>query len=265
MHRNDRLEGRTALVTGATSGIGAVIAEELAARGVSLLINGFGDAAEIEETVHRISTTYKIACIYSNADVRQSEAVIEMFRMAITKIGPVDILVNNAGIQHVSPIQEFSDADWDKVISTNLSACFRTSKAALPSMLANNWGRIINIASVHGLVASVNKCAYVAAKHGVVGLTKVIALETAAADITCNAICPGWVRTPLVEAQIAANAVASGRGIEDEAERLVSGKMPSGRFASMESVAQLTLFLCSESASQMTGGHYVVDGGWTAQ
>jgi 3-hydroxybutyrate dehydrogenase len=265
MQSNESLKGRTALVTGATSGIGAAIAEEFAANGASLVINGLGDATTINENIIRISKYYRVACVYSDADLRNADAVTEMFAMAKHKLGAVEILVNNAGVQHVSPIQDFSDAEWDRVISTNLSACFRTSKAALPSMLAENWGRIINIASVHGLVASVNKCAYVAAKHGVVGLTKVIALETASSGVTCNAICPGWVRTPLVEAQIKTNATVSGRSVEEEADRLVAEKTPSGRFASMQSIADLTMFLCSESASEMTGGQYTIDGGWSAR
>ena len=256
---------KTALITGASSGIGLAIARHFATLGYQLVIGGREAAEEVQEILTELKIAGAPAVQYNPADMRDGAAVRKMVADAAEMMGGLDLLVNNAGIQHVSPIDSFPTEAWNAVLDINLSACFHSIAAALPVMRAAEGGRIINIASGQGLVASVNKAAYVAAKHGLIGLTKSVALELADTPITCNAICPGWVRTPLVSAQIEARAEASGRSIEDEAEALVSEKQPTGRFILPEQVAQMAAYLASPAASGITGSHFVVDGGWTAQ
>ncbi|HEX7900375.1 MAG TPA: 3-hydroxybutyrate dehydrogenase [Planctomycetota bacterium] len=246
-----------AIVTGSTSGIGLGIARALAAKGIDLLMNGLDN----EHEAARVAAEFKVKVDYSGADLSKPEHVRAMMERA----GDVDILVNNAGIQHVSAVESFPEERWDKVLAVNLSACFHTIRAALPRMRSKNWGRIINIASVHGLVASPNKSAYVAAKHGLVGLTKVVALETARTGITCNAICPGWVLTPLVQKQIDDRAKRDGIPSEEARDLLLGEKQPSMEFATPEQIGALAVFLCSDAAAQIRGASLTVDGGWSAQ
>jgi len=259
------LKGKVAVVTGSTSGIGLGIASALAAEGADILLNGFGDPAEISGLSKSLADTHGVRVVYSGADMSKPTEIAAMIEHAIAELGAVDILVNNAGIQHTAPVHEFPVERWDAVIAINLSSAFHTIQAALPQMLSRGWGRIINIASAHGLVASVNKVAYVAAKHGILGLTKVVALETATSRVTCNAICPGWVLTPLVQRQI--DDIASREGLDPEAARLrlLSEKQPSLEFATPEQLGAVSLFLCSEAAAQIRGVGLPVDGGWTAQ
>jgi 3-hydroxybutyrate dehydrogenase len=259
------LKGKTALVTGSTSGIGLGIARALAKQGADIVMNGFGDAKEIEKLRAGIEGEFKVRAIYSPADMAKPAEIEGMVKEATTKLGRVDILVNNAGIQHVSPIQNFPPEKWDAVIAVNLSSAFHAVRVALPQMLARNWGRIINIASAHGLVASVDKVAYVAAKHGLVGLTKVVALETAQSGVTCNAICPGWVLTPLVQAQIDARARSESIPVEKAKMDLLGEKQPSLEFVTPEQLGGMAVFLCSPAADQLRGQALAVDGGWTAQ
>jgi len=253
------LEGKVALVTGSTSGIGLGIARALAAEGATVMLNGFGDAAEIEKLRAGLKGRYHGADMAKPAEVRRLVA------QTVAELGRLDILVNNAGIQHVAPVEEFPDERWDAVLAINLSASFHAIKAALPGMRARRWGRIINIASAHGLVASANKAAYVATKHGLVGLTKVVALETAATGITCNAICPGWVLTPLVQKQIDELALREKLSGDEAKRRLLAEKQPSGEFATPEQIGGLVVFLCSQAASQIRGASLSIDGGWSAQ
>jgi 3-hydroxybutyrate dehydrogenase len=260
-----QLSGKRALVTGSTSGIGLAIARGLANEGAKVALNGFGAADEIRGIVRELADLHGAKVQHFEADLAHADAVIDLVRRVEGEIGGVDILVNNAGIQHVAPVESFPPERWDAIIAVNLSAAFHAVRAALPGMRARGWGRIINVASVHGLVASAHKSAYVAAKHGLVGLTKVIALETAREAITCNAICPGWVDTPLVRAQVDARARESGRSPEVEAEALISEKMPSGAFVTPAQVAALALFLCGDAAAQIRGVAWPVDGAWTAQ
>ncbi len=259
------LQDKVALVTGSTSGIGLAIARALAAHGACIMLNGFGERGEIDRIRDEMETTHNVRVMHHPANLLHPNEIYEMVEWASAQLGPVEILVNNAGIQYTAPIDEFPRDKWDAILATNLSAAFHATHDALPFMKRNGWGRIINIASVHGLVASVNKAAYVAAKHGLVGLTKVTALETAGSGITCNAICPGWVRTQLVEKQIEARALSSAMGLEDAARQLLLEKQPSQQFVTVEHVAQLAVFLCSDAASQMTGAALTMDGGWTAQ
>jgi 3-hydroxybutyrate dehydrogenase len=259
------LKGKAAIVTGSTSGIGLGLAQSLAAEGADIMLNGFGDPAEIERLRKGLADTHGVRVRYSNADLSKAAAVNAMVDQAVGELGRIDILVNNAGIQHTAPVHEFPPERWDAVIAINLSAVFHATRAALPQMLGRNWGRIINIASAHGLVASAQKAAYVAAKHGVVGLTKVVALETAATGITCNAICPGWVLTPLVQKQIEDLATREGLTLEAARTRLLAEKQPSREFVTPEQLGALTVFLCSEVGSQIRGAALPVDGGWTAQ
>jgi 3-hydroxybutyrate dehydrogenase len=259
------LSGKVALVTGSTSGIGLGIARALAAAGANVVLNGFGDQAQIDELVAEFRSRYKVTADYSAADMSKPVEIAWMVTQAARELGGVDILVNNAGIQHVAPVEEFPLDKWDAVIAINLSAAFHTIRAALPLMKARKWGRIINIGSTHGLVASVQKAAYVAAKHGILGLTKVVALETATTGITCNAICPGWVLTPLVQKQI--DAIAAREKLAPDAARmkLLGDKQPSLEFATPEQIGAAALFLCSQAAAQIRGIALPVDGGWTAQ
>ena len=258
------LKGKNALVTGSTSGIGLAIARSLAKAGANITLNGLGDAAETEKLCAALASEFKVETAFSPADMTKPAEIAEMIRKAESRFGSLDILVNNAGIQHVASVEDFPAGKWDAVIAINLSSSFHTMSAAVPGMKRRKWGRIVNIASAHGLVASGQKAAYVAAKHGLVGLTKVVAIETANDGITCNAICPGWVLTQLVEKQIAARAAASGQSIDAEKLALLSEKQPMHDFTTPESIAALALFLCSDAAATMTGGAYPIDGGWTA-
>jgi len=259
------LKGKSAIVTGSTSGIGLGIARSLAGAGANLMLNGFGDAAQIEALRAGLAQEFGVKVGFCGADISKPAQIHDMVRQATEELGAVDILVNNAGIQHTSKVEEFPDDRWDAVIAINLSSNFHAIKAVLPGMKARNWGRIVNIASVHGLVASKEKAAYVAAKHGVIGLTKVVALETARTGITCNAICPGWVLTPLVQKQIDDRAAREGIPVEQAKADLLGEKQPSGEFATPGQMGALCVFLCSEAAAQMRGAALPVDGAWLAQ
>ncbi len=259
------LKGKTAIVTGSTSGIGLGIARSLGAAGANLMLNGFGDAAQIEALRAGLAQEFGVKVAYSGSDISKPEQIRAMVEQATKELRSVDILVNNAGIQHTSKVEEFPDDRWDAVIAINLSSNFHAIKAVLPQMQSRNWGRIVNIASVHGLVASKEKAAYVAAKHGVLGLTKVVALEMAKTGITCNAICPGWVLTPLVQKQIDDRAQREGIAVEQAKTDLLAEKQPSGEFATPEQMGALCVFLCSDAAAQIRGVALPVDGGWVAQ
>jgi 3-hydroxybutyrate dehydrogenase len=259
------LQGKTAIVTGSTSGIGQGIAETFAAEGCDIILNGFGDPAAIERLRGSLAERHRVRAGYIAADMVRPAEIRDLVAAAAERFGRVDILVNNAGIQHVAPIVAFPEERWDAVIAINLSAAFHATKAALPGMIARGWGRIINIASAHGLVASGEKAAYVTAKHGLVGLTKVTAIETANRGVTCNAICPGWVLTPLVAQQIEVRAQAQGIAVEQAREDLLREKQPMLDFTTPEKIAALAVFLCSEAASTMTGAALSIDGGWVAQ
>ena len=259
------LSGKTALVTGSTSGIGLGIATKLASEGANIVLNGFGDAAAIEKVRSELARQYNVGAIYSNADMTVPAQIADMMAKATAEFGGVDILVNNAGIQHVSPIEDFPIEKWDAIIAINLSASFHTVRLAVPGMKRKGWGRIVNIASAHALVASPFKVAYVAAKHGIAGLTKTVALEVAQHGITINAICPGYVLTPLVQNQIPDTAKA--RGITEEAvvRDVLLAAQPTKRFVAVDEVAALTVFLCGAGAASITGALLPIDGGWTAQ
>jgi 3-hydroxybutyrate dehydrogenase len=259
------LEGKVALVTGSTSGIGLGVARALAEAGANVMLNGFGDPGEIEETRARIAVECGVKVGYCDADLMRLDGPAALVAATEAAFGRLDILVNNAGIQHVAPVTDFPDDRWDAILALNLSAVFRGMKAALPGMKARRFGRIVNIASVHGLVASVNKIAYVAAKHGVIGATKVAALEAAADGITVNAVCPGWVLTPLVAAQITARAAANGTTFDAEKVALIAEKQPMAEFTTPASLGALVVFLASPAAATLTGASLPVDGGWTAQ
>ncbi len=259
------LKGKSALITGSTSGIGLGIAQALAAQGCGIMMNGFGDAAAIERKRAEMAQTHGVAVCYNGADMSVPAEIGSLVADTAARLGGVDILVNCAGIQHTAAVEEFPPEKWDAIIAINLSSSFHTIHHALPYMKAAGWGRIVNIASVHGLVASAQKAAYVTAKHGLVGLTKVVALETAGLGITCNAICPGWTRTELIEPQIAARAQALGVELEEGGRDLLAEKQPSRQFVTIEQLGQVAVFLCSDAASQITGSPIPVDGGWTAQ
>lgn len=259
------LTGKSALVTGSTSGIGQGIARALAAQGCRIMLNGFGDVADIERLRAGFAAEYGVTVAYNRADMTRPDEIGALVADTVAQLGGIDILVNSAGIQHTAPVESFPPEKWDVIIAVNLSASFHTIHHSLSHMKAAGWGRIINIASVHGLVASANKAAYVAAKHGLVGLTKVVALETAGQGITSNAICPGWTRTNLIEPQIVARAQALGVDVEEGGRNLLAEKQPSRQFVSIEQLGQLALFLCSAAADQITGTALPVDGGWTAQ
>ncbi|MBV8494332.1 MAG: 3-hydroxybutyrate dehydrogenase [Alphaproteobacteria bacterium] len=259
------LQGKTAIVTGSTSGIGLAIATELASSGCDIVLNGFGDPAEIERLRGGLAEKHGVRVAYVAADLAKPAEIRNLVAEAAIRFGGIDILVNNAGIQHVAKIVDFPEERWDAVIAINLSAAFHASKAALPLMIEKNWGRIINIASAHGLVASGEKSAYVTAKHGLVGLTKVTAIETANQGITCNAICPGWVLTPLVQQQIDARAAAQGIPVSQAREDLVREKQPMLDYTTPEKIGGLAVFLCGDAASTMTGAALSIDGGWVAQ
>ena len=259
------LSKKVALVTGSTSGIGLGIARALAQQGANIMLNGFGEAAAIAQLQQELASAYGVRVSHHAADMSKPAEIAEMIRATESTLGRLDVLVNNAGIQHVAPIEEFPIDRWDAVIAINLSSAFHTIRAALPGMKQRGFGRIINIASVHGLVASVQKAAYVAAKHGLVGLTKVVALETAQTPITCNAICPGWVLTPLVQKQVDARAQNKSMSNEEAKRNLLMEKQPSGEFVTPEQLGALAVFLCSDAATQIRGAAWNMDGGWAAQ
>jgi 3-hydroxybutyrate dehydrogenase len=263
-HAVRSLEGRVSLVTGSTSGIGLGIVRALAAAGSAVVLNGFGRPEDIAETQAKIGSEFGVRVRYSGADMGKAAPVAEMINMTLDAFGRLDILVNNAGIQHVTPLEQFPVEKWDAILAINLSSAFHTTRAALPEMRRNNFGRIINIASAHGLVASPFKAAYVAAKHGMIGLTKVTALEAAEANITCNAICPGYVYTPLVEAQIDGQARAHGIPRDEVIRDVLLAQQPNKRFATVEELGALSVFLASDAAASITGTALPVDGGWTA-
>jgi len=259
------LKGKTALITGSTSGIGLACARALAAEGAAIMLNGFGDLAEIEKIRQEVSETSGAKAGYSNADLTKAEAIEQLLRQTGNELGPVDILVNNAGIQHVAPIDQFPVDKWDLIIALNLSAAFHAMRLAIPSMKEKGWGRIINTASAHSLVASPNKAPYVAAKHGIAGLTKAVALETAQAGITVNCISPGYVWTQLVENQIPDTMKARNLTREQVMNDVLLAAQPTKKFVTVDQVAALVVFLCREEASAMTGANLSMDGGWTAQ
>jgi len=259
------LKSKVALITGSTSGIGLGIAHSLAKQGADIVLNGFGAISEIEELVDSLSMKYDVKVSYHPANMANPDEIKEMISFVETNLGGVDILVNNAGIQHLAPIDEFPTEKWDAIFAINLSSAFHTIRWALPSMKIRGFGRIINIASVHGLVGSEHKSAYVAAKHGLVGLTKVVALETARSPITCNAVCPGWVLTPLVQDQIELRALNESMSIEAAKDQLLSEKQPSAEFVTTEQLGSLVVFFCSEAAVQVRGVAWNMDGGWVAQ
>ncbi len=258
-------KGKTALVTGSTSGIGRGIAEHLASLGANIILNGFGDAQEIESLRSSIANKFGVKVRYDGADLSQQSQLESMMKNAIDEFGAVDILVNNAGIQFVAPVDEFPVDKWNAILAINLSATFHTVRLALPAMKAKKWGRIINIASAHALVASPYKSAYVAAKHGIAGFTKTVALEVAELGITMNAVCPGYVWTPLVEKQIPDTAKARGITPQQVIDDVLLKAQPTKKFVSIEQVAQLTAFLASDAAASITGAILPIDGGWTAQ
>jgi 3-hydroxybutyrate dehydrogenase len=259
------LSGKTALVTGSTSGIGLGIARALAGPGANIVFNGFGDAQQIEKLYTDVKQEFKVQTAYHNADMSRPEQIEAMMAFAAEKFGAVDILVNNAGIQHVANIEDFPIEKWDAIIAINLSSAFHTTRLALPAMKRKNWGRIINLASAHGLVASAQKSAYVAAKHGLVGFTKSTALETAQTGVTANAICPGWVLTPLVQKQVDDRAAREGVSNEEAKKRLLAEKQPSGEFVTPDELGGLAVFMCSPAANQVRGVAWNMDGGWVAQ
>ncbi len=258
------LSGRAAIVTGSTSGIGLGIAQALAADGAHIMLNGFGDAGEIETLRRGLAQQHQVEVQYNAADMSKPGDIAAMVEAARAAFGAVHILVNNAGIQFTAPIEDFPAEKWDAIIAINLSAAFHAMSAAIPHMKKAGWGRIINIASAHGLVASAHKAAYVAAKHGVIGLTKVAGLELANSGVTANAICPGWVLTPLVQKQIDDRAKRENRPVEDVREELLSEKQPMLQFSTPAQIGALAVFLCSDAAKTITGSPLSIDGGWTA-
>ena len=255
------LKGKTALVTGSTSGIGLGIALSLARQGANLVLNGFGDSETPLAEVRALG----VKAIYSGADMSKPAEIEAMIRAAEADFGSVDILVNNAGIQHVANVEDFPPEKWDAIIAINLSSAFHTTRHALPGMKARNWGRVLNVASAHGLVASAQKSAYVASKHGIIGFTKALALETATTGITANAICPGWVLTPLVQKQIDDRAAREGITVDEAKAKLLGDKQPSGQFTTPDELGELAVFLCSAAANNLRGAAINVDGGWVAQ
>ena len=259
------LKGKVALVTGSTSGIGLGMARRFAAAGADIALNGFGDAAEIEKLRGGLAQEFGVRAVFAPADIGKAEDAAAMVAAAENQLGRLDILVNNAGIQFVSPVESFPIDKWNQIISVNLSGAFYAIRAALPGMKARNYGRLINISSAHGLVASKDKSAYVTAKHGLLGLTKVVALENAQTDITCNAICPGWVLTPLVQKQIDERAADAGISVEQANRELLGEKQPNLRFATPADIAEAAMYLCGPGSRAVTGIALSVDGGWTAQ
>jgi 3-hydroxybutyrate dehydrogenase len=259
------LKGKVALVTGSTSGIGHGIAAALAAQGADVMLNGFGDTAHIEHLRAAMAAEHGVRVSYSGADISKPDQIAAMVAETEAKLGAVDILINNAGIQFTANVEDFPAERWDSIIAINLSGVFHGMKAAIPGMKRRGWGRIINIASAHGLVASPQKVAYVAAKHGVLGMTKVAAIELANHGVTVNAICPGWVLTPLVERQLEDRARREGTDVETEKQRFLAEKQPMMQFSTPEQIGALAVFLCSEGANTITGAPLSIDGGWVAQ
>jgi len=257
--------GKTALVTGSTSGIGLGIARTLAAQGANIILNGFGEPAEIEQLRAGLADEHDVQVRYDAADMSRSDAIQQLMDKALAEFGCVDLLINNAGIQHVAPVEDFPVDKWQAIIAINLSAAFHTMRLALPAMKRKGFGRVVNIASAHALVASPFKSAYVAAKHGVAGLTKTVALEVAEAGITVNAVCPGYVLTPLVEKQIPDTARARGISTDEVIRNVLLAAQPTRKFVTVEQVAALTAFLCSDDAASITGAVLPIEGGWTAQ
>jgi len=258
------LKGKNAVVTGSTSGIGLGIAEGFAKEGINLVLNGFGDAAEIEKLRAGLASKYGVKVLYDGADMSKPDQIEAMMKKALSGLGGVDILVNNAGIQHVAPVEEFPLAKWDAIIAINLSSAFHTTRVAVPYMKSKKWGRIINVASAHAMVASPFKSAYVASKHGIMGFTKTIALEVAEVGVTVNAICPGYVLTPLVEKQIPDTAKARGITEEQVKRDVLLAAQPTKQFVTVEQVAGTAVFLCTDAAASITGTNIMVEGGWTA-
>lgn len=259
------LKNKVAIVTGSTSGIGLGIARNFAKQGAHVMLNGLGDMAEIEKTRAALEKEFGTKVLFHGADMTKPDQIVDMVNKTNEAFGSVDILVNNAGIQHVAPIDEFPPEKWEAIININLIASFHTLRAALPIMKKNKWGRVVNIASAHALVASPFKSAYVAAKHGLAGLTKTVALEVAQNGITVNAICPGYVKTPLVENQIKDQAKARGISEQDVINNVILGAQPTKQFTTVEQIADLATFLCSDSAANITGSLQSIDGGWVAQ
>ena len=259
------LKGKSVIVTGSTSGIGLGIARAFAAQGCNVMLNGFGNVVQIEQLRAGLAAEHKVTVLYSSADMARPLEVTAMVDQVARRFGSVDVLVNNAGIQHVAPVEEFPVEKWDQILAINLSSAFHAIRTALPGMKSRNWGRIINVASAHGLVASPFKSAYVAAKHGLVGLSKTVALEVAGKGITCNAVCPGFVLTPLVETQIADRARERGISREHAINNVILERQPSKEFVKIEEVAALSVFLAGDAAASITGAAYSIDGGWTAQ
>ena len=255
------LKGKTALITGSTSGIGLGIALSLARQGANIVLNGFGDVESPKAQV----AAQGVQVIHHGADMTKPAEIADMFAVATARFGGVDILVNNAGIQHVANVEDFPIEKWDAIIAINLSSAFHTTRLAIPAMRAKNWGRVINLASVHGLVGSAQKSAYVAAKHGIVGFSKVVALETATTGVTVNTICPGWVLTPLVQKQIDDRAARLGVSIEEAGRGLLGDKQPSQQFVTPEQLGELVVFLCSSAGDNVRGVAWNMDGGWAAQ
>ena len=258
------LKGKTAVVTGSTSGIGLAVARGLAQAGANVVINGFGDKGEIEKIRSGLETEFGVTALYDAADMTDPPAIAAMVKAAEARFGAVDILVNNAGVQFVAPVDEFPEDRWDQIIAINLSSAFHATKAALPGMKRKGWGRVVNTGSAHALVASPYKSAYVAAKHGVAGFTKALALEVAQQGITANTICPGYVWTPLVERQIPDTMKARGMTEEQVKTDVLLAAQPTKQFVTVEQVAAFVLFLCSDAAAQITGATLPIDGGWTA-
>jgi 3-hydroxybutyrate dehydrogenase len=261
----NELKGKVAVITGSTSGIGQGIAETLARAGASVMLNGFGDAATIDSYRVWLEKEAKVSVDYHPADMSKADQIAQMMKRARDHLGGVDILVNNAGIQHVAPVEEFPADKWDAIIAINLTSAFHTTRLALPEMKRKKWGRIINIASAHGLVASPFKSAYVAAKHGIVGFTKTVALECAEVGVTSNAICPGFVHTPLVQKQIEDQARALNISLEKAAKDVILAPQPTKQFVKIDEVAAMALYLCSNAAASITGASISIDGGWTAR
>ena len=260
-----QLKGKTAVITGSTSGIGQAIAEAFAREGASLMLNGFGDNAAIEALRARLEKESGARAIYDAADMTRPAEIAAMIRRAAAELGAVDILVNNAGIQHVAPVDEFPEDKWDAIIAVNLSSAFHATKHAVPHMKKKRWGRIINMASAHGLVASPNKSAYIASKHGINGFTKAVALEVAEHGIRVNSICPGFVHTPLVEKQIVDRAAENNMSRDKAIRDIILAPQPTKEFVTVEQIAGSAVFLCSAAADQITGAQFSVDGGWTAR
>ena len=259
------LQEKVALVTGSTSGIGLGIARALAQQGCAIMLNGFGDADEIERIRADLSRETGVEVAYNGADLCAPDQIVDLVADTVSSLGGIDVLINNAGIQHTAPITEFPAEIWDKIIAIMLTGAFHATQQALPHMLEKNWGRIINTSSVHGLVGSIHKSAYVSAKHGIMGFTKVVALETAQSGVTCNAINPGFVQTELVQAQIEDRARAIGKPVIEATQEMLSEKQPSLDFVTVEQIGALCVFLCSDAAAQITGIPIPIDGGWMAQ